>query len=141
MNWPMAATYEGALEFDQAAADFDYDFFLYPPEQAGLTTASYSQREKALGIEFDSREIIDQINTDDKEFWWVQLRDAAENDNTTFLARMKGSFAIITGLANLDCEHDCTVELHPVWAMAIHVKDDPTECTAYSAQTAPASLR
>lgn len=128
MNWPMAATYEGILSWDQQAEDQDYDFFLYPPKQAGLTTASCLRRKKAFGIEFDSRETIQRIKTDDKEFWWTKFRDAVAMSDQQFLDELrKGKFAIITGLINLDCEHECTAELHPVWVMAIHLKDDPSD--------------
>lgn len=35
--------------------------------------------------------------------------------------------AIVTGLFGADCAHDCRTELHPVWAMAIRVKADPSD--------------
>jgi hypothetical protein len=38
-----------------------------------------------------------------------------------------GSYAIVTGLMGLDCEHSCSTELHPVWAMAVRVKSDPAD--------------
>jgi hypothetical protein len=38
-----------------------------------------------------------------------------------------GKYAIITGLMGFDCEHDCGAELHPVYALAIRVKDDPAD--------------
>src|SRR5262249_9383291 len=36
---------------------------------------------------------------------------------------LDGRFAILTGLMGLDCEHGCTVEIHPLWALAIHAED------------------
>ncbi len=44
-------------------------------------------------------------------------------------ALVDGSYAIVTGLLGLDCEHDCPTELHPVYVMAIRVKDDPADET------------
>lgn len=38
-------------------------------------------------------------------------------------------FVIVVGLAGLDCEHGCATELHPVYALAIHVNDDPQDDT------------
>jgi hypothetical protein len=38
-----------------------------------------------------------------------------------------GKHAIVTGLFGLDCAHDCRSELHPVWAMAIRVEEDPSD--------------
>jgi hypothetical protein len=41
---------------------------------------------------------------------------------------LKGVKAIMTGLFGVDCEHDgCKSELHPVYAMAANVHDDPTD--------------
>ena len=42
---------------------------------------------------------------------------------------VNGRDAIVTGLLGLDCAHNCASELHPVWAMAIRVKDDPADET------------
>lgn len=42
-------------------------------------------------------------------------------------SEVNGRYAIVTGLLGLDCAHDCTSELHPVYAMAIRVKDDPSD--------------
>lgn len=35
--------------------------------------------------------------------------------------------AIVTGLASMDCMHACEEELHPIYIMAIHMKDDPDD--------------
>ena len=40
-----------------------------------------------------------------------------------------GRFAIVVGLAGLDCEHGCGTELHPVYGLAIRVNDDPSDDT------------
>lgn len=128
INWEVGATYEGPLVWDQEAVDQDYDLFLYPPLQAGLTQASCTRRNKAFGIEFDSRETTRRIIADDREFWWVKLRDAVDQGDEQFVdQQVNKKFAIITGLLNLDCEHECTAELHPVWAIAIHTQDDPSD--------------
>jgi hypothetical protein len=35
--------------------------------------------------------------------------------------------AIVAGLVSLDCMHSCEEELHPIYMMAIHMKDDPDD--------------
>lgn len=130
INW-VPATYEGAIVWDQLAIDQDDDFLLYPPNQAALTVASCRQRQKALGIEFDSREVVDRLSADDPNFWWSQFRDAMNDPESdqgrALLSELRGKHAILTGLMNLDCEHGCTTELHPLWVMAIHLRDNPTD--------------
>ena len=42
-------------------------------------------------------------------------------------SEVNGKYAIVSGLFGLDCAHDCSSELHPVYAMAIRVKDDPSD--------------
>src|SRR5215470_19216069 len=70
MNW-QAATYEGAIFWDQLATDSDLDFLFYSPKLAGMTQASCDQRQGAIGVEFDSREVVDEIRTiSDAAFWW-----------------------------------------------------------------------
>jgi hypothetical protein len=34
---------------------------------------------------------------------------------------------VVAGLVGTDCEHDCYSEIHPVWAIAVHVKNDPND--------------
>ncbi len=126
MNWT-AASYDGAIVWDNLAEDWDYNFLLYPPRQAGLTVASCTERKKAIGIEFDSREVIDPLGSDDSQFWWNRLRDAVNDPGSpgsvALLNEIKGKRALLTGLMNLDCEHGSTTELHPLWTMAIHLRD------------------
>jgi hypothetical protein len=145
-NWA-AATYVGRIDwethsapcdsvsfFDQIAAyatgqggapscDDDYNFNLYTPGGAGLTTARDS-----IECEFDSDETIDHFDTP----WWNLLHktvDDSVNDlqvgETLFKEHgERGRYAIVTGLIGLEFAHSASTELHPVWAMAIRVKDD-----------------
>lgn len=102
----------------------------------------------SLEVEFDSEETVDNFSTT----WWSSFHDAVDNagaqavlggggpsvdcwkgdSNTcaklaTLENMINGKFAIVTGLFGLDCAHDCKPELHPVFAMAIRVKDDPSD--------------
>jgi hypothetical protein len=123
VNW-MPATFEGTLTWDghsNPLADDDYNFRLTPPNQAGLTTANHG----ALGLEFDSDETIDHFDTP----WWDSFHRAVDRSDRDARTMVDGRFAIVTGLMGLDCEHSCPTELHPVYAMAIRVKDDPADET------------
>src|SRR5262249_23845600 len=131
MNW-QAATYEGAIFWDQQATDSDFDFLLYTPNRAGMTQASCDRREGAVGVEFDSREVIDEMRLiNDSSHWWRRFVAAVDQQNSAPPAKpsdapnkmLDGRFAILTGLMGLDCEHGCTVEIHPLWALAIHAED------------------
>jgi hypothetical protein len=102
----------------------------------------------SLEVEFDSEETVDHFSTQ----WWSSFHDAVDNAGAqavlggggpsvdcwngdastcaklaTLENMINGKFAIVTGLFGLDCAHDCKPELHPVFAMAIRVKDDPSD--------------
>jgi hypothetical protein len=102
----------------------------------------------SLEVEFDSEETVDNFSTP----WWSAFHDAVDkagaqkllggggpsedcwNGDTGQCEKLaavenmiNGKFAIVTGLFGLDCAHDCKPELHPVFAMAIRVKDDPSD--------------
>lgn len=139
MNW-YPATYEGAFFWDQLATDSDLDFLFYSSKLAGMTQASCDQRQGAIGVEFDSREVVDEIRTiNDATFWWRRFLAAVDRQeegsasgtptgvNSTPIQLIDGKFAILTGLVGLDCEHGCTAELHPVWALALHAEDRPDD--------------
>jgi hypothetical protein len=123
LNW-MAATYEGTIYWESHSspgADDDYNFRLVPPNQEGLVTANHG----SLGLEFDSDETIDHFHTP----WWSKFHQAVDDDNRKAKALVDGKFAIVTGLLGLDCEHSSATELHPVYAMAIRVAEDPADET------------
>jgi len=82
---------------------------------------------KQLYSEFDSDETIDHFQI----AWWRSFRAAVDGQSratpSTLLANNKGAVAI--GLLGLDCayQHGCDVELHPVYVLAIHLNDDPSD--------------
>jgi len=60
----------------------------------------------------------------------VQALQTAIDLPRTMFKKADGSQveAIMTGMFGVDCEHDgCKSELHPVWTVAAHVKDDPED--------------
>ena len=128
VNWE-PVTYEGRLYFDELSLDYDYNFNLRTRCHAGVTARNLAA---TLDLEFDSRELIDGFHHP----WWSALRESiatpqpTAGDNPTAGQLFNGKEAIVTGLLGLDCEHEgCAAELHPVYAMAIHLDDNPDDDT------------
>ena len=132
----MPVTYEGTLRFDghsEPPSDDDYNFRLIPTVgQPGLGKNNNGSFE----LEFDSDETIDHFHTP----WWDAFHKAVDKDfvvprvgtdigdgGKAARALVDGSFAIVTGLFGLDCEHSSSSELHPVWAMAIRLAAPPSQ--------------
>ena len=114
--------------------DDDYNFWLYPSNISLLTVDSQpgqSDHDSYIETEFDSDETIDHFNSQ----WWngfhqaVDSGGSASSDNSAPNAPasqiVNKKFAIVTGLVGLDSEHGAYTELHPVYAMAIHMTTDP----------------
>jgi len=136
-NWA-AATYEGTVFWNDKSCDVcddDYNFRLVRQDDAGMTTQNKVKAEamrKSMKLEFSSDETIDHFDTP----WWNAFHQAVDKDGFSSANAMvvgpdgkPGAFAIVTGLLSLDCPHTCASELHPVWAMAIRVKNDPSDET------------
>ena len=136
-NWA-AGTYEGTIFWNDKSCDVcddDYNFRLVRQDDAGMTTQNKVKAEamrKSMKLEFSSDETIDHFETP----WWNSFHEAVDRDGFSSANAMitnasgnPGAFAIVTGLISLDCPHSCASELHPVWAMAIRVKDDPSDET------------
>ena len=146
VNW-FPVTYDGQIRWHDHSApgtDDDYNFLLQRQDQAGYTIVD----RNGLLLEFDSDETVDHFYTP----WWRRFHDAVDAgdgigaDASLLYSRgllsrdefewrwkeryalaksmVDGKYAIVTGLAGLDCEHSCGAELHPVYAMAIRVRDD-----------------
>jgi hypothetical protein len=84
--------------------------------------ALYTAYEANVEPEFNSQETVnhwDNTGTwwDDFHHNWVDQGRAAE--------RINGKDVIIVGLAGIDAQHSKHTELHPVYAMFVHVNDDP----------------
>jgi hypothetical protein len=126
-NWA-PATYVGTIYWDHHSdriADDDYNFRLVPPEGAGLNARNSegATGQKSMKIEFCAEETVNHFKT----LWWDSLHTAVDEKKTDSMGFPK--CAIVTGLLSLDCAHCCATELHPVWAMAIRVNDDPADET------------
>ena len=132
-NW-VAGTYEGTVFWNDKSCDIcdgDYNFRLVRSDDAGMTQANKVRStsmgdKKSMKLEFSSNETIDHFDTP----WWNSLHSAVDSgDFSAVPAVTEGTFGIVTGLVSLDCPHTCASELHPVWAMALRVKDDPADET------------
>jgi len=95
--------------------------------------------EGYLHSEFNSDQTINHFHT----FYWDLLHESVDEDAgkggvlgswkfikipkpryTKTRAIFDGKEAIIMGLYGLDCAHECGAELHPVYAMAIHLNEN-----------------
>ncbi len=128
VDW-MPATYHGFLQWIHIAVDGDYNFALFPDNSDGITTnnnPSGTLSAKYIELEFDSLEVGDNFVTPT----WRKLADLADNQDSDGIKHWLNVTsaetppqAVVAGLFNLDCEHDCRSELHPVYALAIETND------------------
>ena len=129
VNW-WVATYEGTVSWKSYEwPDEDYNFLLYRRDSALVTTGNAQPKDNPsagtssfdnllqLKAEFDADETIEHFQTP----FWSSLRAAAEESDEAAHRMLDGKEAIAIGLVGLDCVHDCGSELHPLFAIAIHV--------------------
>jgi hypothetical protein len=81
-----------------------------------------------LQIEFAGYEVTQHVrSTMPSGLDWKQFRSPlSKTAEKKLVAKLKERTAVVTGLLNLDCVHECHTELHPVYAMLIRLND---ECT------------
>ncbi|HEX3967600.1 MAG TPA: hypothetical protein VHW70_06515 [Edaphobacter sp.] len=123
VNW-MPGTWQGPITWDghsSPGTDDDYNINLVPQNSQGLTVSS----QGSIHSEFDSDETIDHFHTP----WWNSFHSAVDNGDASARAMIDNKTAIVMGLVGLDCEHGCATEMHPVYALAIHVNSDPQDDT------------
>ena len=131
LNW-WAATASGTIFWHDhkdwtQIGDDDYDLRLIPSNARGLTTNNPNDTPgavQAYEVEFDSDETVDHIDRG----WWNDFHKAVDSNagktGGPAGAMIDGHEAIVIGLMGLDSEHGAYSELHPVYGLAIHVKDD-----------------
>ena len=62
---------------------------------------------------------------DDTNTWWDDFHhNYVDNNDEAAHGHIDGKFAIIVGLLGLDSQHGVHSELHPVYAMFVHVQDE-----------------
>lgn len=131
----MPVTYEGTVKWeDHSSALLDDDYTLnVSSEDSALYNTT---REGAIHIEFNSDETVD--NWDGTGTWWEKFHhDAVDHEtlitnpdgsvtvihdgNEHASAMIDGSSVIVLGELTLDTDHDGLTELHPVYAMFVHL--------------------
>src|SRR5262249_53916087 len=127
-NWAWVTYDAPAAQWgDFSTSDSDYNLRLFRSDQA-LYTANHPQ---FLQAEFDSDETIDQFS-DPPTGWWREFHDAVDKEGTPKFfggdpqaaSRFFGTREVVVlGLLGTDDEHNSWSELHPVIAMAVHLKD------------------
>ncbi len=117
-------TWTGHSDWIQKGDD-DYGFHLYPANGAMLT-ASHTD---AIDVEFDSDETIDHFGSG----WWKSFQDAVNKsdgnptENSGASRMVDDHEAVVTGLAGIVAEHEAASQLHPVYAMALHLSSDAAD--------------
>jgi hypothetical protein len=138
VDW-MPATYYGAVNWiHMNFGDADYNLRMFPydgttPVQNGLTLNNNNLNgTQYIEMEFDSNETSGRFRTKT----WKDFDDAANSLNPDDMKawldpqhKEDSPFAVVTGLFNLDCEHDCRSELHPVYALAVETNPSADDNT------------
>jgi hypothetical protein len=134
VDW-MPATYYGEVNWIHInPGDDDYNLRMFPyegttPVPNGFTLKNNSlSGQQFIEMEFDSNEVASRFKTPT----WIAYDQAANAADPNVMKKWldprygetSSPFGVATGLFNLDCEHDCRSELHPVYALAI--ERDPT---------------
>jgi hypothetical protein len=120
----MPVTCEGYIRWSSKSApepfgDDDYNFYLFTPAGAGASRRT-DGNDGGIQVEFDSDETIDHFHTT----WWDQFHHDVDNGNGRVI---DGKRSIVTALWGLDLQHEGQSELHPAFAMAILVNDNPND--------------
>jgi hypothetical protein len=103
------------------SGDDDYSWYLTPPHGNGLTAT-----RTTMEPEFKADETINHFNSP----WWNDFHLAVDQGGTGPNTMIDNKLAIVSGLFSLDFEHSIHSEIHPVFAMAVRVKDiDPNDET------------
>ncbi len=118
----MPVTYTGVVTWEgHSNSVWDDDDYYMGVERND--SALYTSVRDQIHIEFNSDETVD--NWDDTHTWWDDFHHNAVDDNDEHAHSMiDGDSVIIIGLLGLDVPHDGFAELHPVFAMFVHLQND-----------------
>lgn len=126
INW-RAAAYRTRLSWGEFSIDGDYCFELKPVDEnwSSINNNGLTTNRPTLHMEFHAGEMIKHFNTS----WWkdfrksVGIRQIQTSTERDFATRfLTGKRAMVIGLVNLDCVHNCYTELHPIYAVAINIE-------------------
>lgn len=125
-DWSVAE-YHGAIGWENYAADMDYNFRLVTDKLIGTTP----ENPDSIEMEMDSRELFDNFGNN-PNWWWEKFALTADNMNFQELDRQihptnptKLACGTAIGVFNLDCEHGCRSEVHPIYALAVQLDENP----------------
>jgi hypothetical protein len=123
VNWGVAhggaVTYEGRLSWESYSGklpfgDEDFNFVLALDAKRGVLAPQVDW----IGLEYNSREVGGLASR-----WWLDFRKKAFLSEEAAGDYLGTPFAVVTGLLGIDAEHmsirDPSIELHPVFAMAL----------------------
>jgi len=134
-----AITYNGIINWNGWSGDIvgdnDYNIQIYDSlSPGGLCTVDNPGGTK-IECEFDAAETVNNFGEDQNGSWWQKFRYWRDNDETQAQQMMDGKHAIAIGLLGLDANKwhagcysnvtPCYSELHPLYAMFVHVSSDP----------------
>ncbi len=135
----MGGSYTGFLSFESHSGphpfdDDDYSFNLVPMSLTGGPNGTGLQaHEDHIHVEYDVSEVGDKF--DEETPWWHQFHHAIDNsgDRPTPWDMLTSRTATVLGLMGMDTKHPPPqsngnggeTELHPIWAMAARVIDQP----------------
>lgn len=129
-NWEVV-TYKGQIHWEGhetgLVSDDDYNLLLNTPITNGFASGGTAVNTGDVKLEFKAAETIDHFG---RTPYWKSFRDAVDRDNKHANPnQVNGKEAIAIGLLGLDRVHDSPSEIHPVYALALHVKTDPSDDT------------
>jgi hypothetical protein len=142
MNWITSpVTYQGWVWWEGHDYYWDDDYTLNVAalgSNGSVSGSLFVAEQYNPQVEFDSDETVDHFVDVP---WWQSFKSSVDNEdqvlhtaNATPSGVPKpsdffpaGGLVIVIGQLGLDCGHSCGTELHPVWAIFVHTKDDPND--------------
>jgi hypothetical protein len=122
-NWTVV-TYSGAAQWEGHSpwgTDNDYNIVISRDDESAYT----QDNTNGVLTEFDSEETINYFVTP----WWKAFHAAVDHSDADaeYMLTLLGKPAYIVevGMMGLDCAHDCGSEIHPTYALAVNVKNEP----------------
>lgn len=124
-NWfPVA--YEGTVTWGgHSNSWYDDDDYYFDVARSDLSLATASDG-KGIHIEFDSEQTVDYW--DDTGTWWDDFHhNYVDDSDQAAHGRIDNQDVLVIGMLGLDKQHGVHSELQPVYAMFVHVQDDPAQ--------------
>jgi hypothetical protein len=134
VNWA-PATFVGKLEFQEVSADKDVDLQLqtigdrilrFPGNADFGKIAPILTKDSQISPEYEDSLWLEFATYETTSYFqapWNEIKFSTRSKAYDALKKQYNDrTAIVTGLLDLDCVHDCHTELHPVFAMAIRRK-------------------